>query len=359
MKVDVLIVGAGFAGASTAFHLSRSFSGSILVIDQESVPGFHASGRNAAMVRQHEVREDIRRAAAASRRAYDRYESELGFRQVGSLLLASADRLEAMREPARIESYLLSPREARRKVPLLDRHDFSAALWTPADGIMDISALLQLYLTGSRERGVTFLFDCRLRGCRGTGPFRLDTTQGEITAHRLVNAAGALAPRVCRLAGASWVPMRPLKRHLFVLGRVPGVNPHWPIVWNLADNFYFRPESDGLLISVCDEGETESLEPTVDADMTEELAQLCWSKLPHLRDAVQERVWSCFRTKATDTSFVIGWDPTLENFFWVAALGGHGMGVSWEVGRRAARKFLDRAHSDSFDPDRFQVALRR
>ncbi len=359
MKVDVLIVGAGFAGASTAFHLSRSFSGSILVIDQESVPGFHASGRNAAMVRQHEVREDIRRAAAASRRAYGQYESELGFRQVGSLLLASPDRLEAMREPDRIESYLLNPQEARRKVPLLDRHEFGAALWTPGDGIMDISALLQLYLTGSRDRGVSFLFDCRLRACRGTGPFRLDTTQGEITAHRLVNAAGGWAPRVSRLAGASRVPMRPLKRHLFVLGRVPGVNPHWPIVWNLADNFYFRPESDGLLISVCDEGETESLEPTVDADLTEELARLCWSKLPDLRDSVQERVWSCFRTQATDTSFVIGWDPTLENFFWVAALGGHGMGVSWEVGRRAARKFLDRAHSDSFDPDRFQVALRQ
>ena len=358
MKVDVLIVGAGFAGASTAFHLSRSYSGTILVIDQESVPGFHASGRNAAMVRQHEEREDIRRAAAASRRAYDRYEPELGLRQVGSLLLGPADRLEAMREPDRIESYLLNPREARRRVPLLDRHEFGAALWTPGDGIMDISALLQLYLTGSRERGVSFLFDCRVRGCRGRGPFCLDTTQGEITAHRLVNAAGAWAPLVGRLAGASGVPMRPLKRHLFVLGRVPGVDPHWPIVWNLADNFYFRPESGGILISVCDEGETESLEPTVDADMTEALAQLCWSKLPRLRDAVQERVWSCFRTKASDTSFVIGWDPDLENFFWVAALGGHGMGVSWEVGRRAAGKFLDPAHSDSFDPDRFQVALR-
>ena len=359
MKVDVLIVGAGFAGASTAFQLSRSFPGSILVIDQEPVPGFHASGRNAAMVRQHEEREDIRRAAAASRRAYGRYLPELGFRQVGSLLLGPPARLEAMREPDRIESHLLTPPEARRRVPLLNGHEFGAALWTPADGIMDISALLQLYLGGSRERGVSFLFDCRLTGCRGTGPFRVDTTQGEITARRLVNAAGAWAPRVGRLAGASWVPMRPLKRHLFVLGRVPGVSPRWPIVWNLADNFYFRPESNGLLVSVCDEGETESLEPTVDADMTEALAQLCWSKLPRLRDAVQERVWSCFRTKASDASFVIGWDPDLENFFWVAALGGHGMGVSWEVGRRAAEKFLDRAHSDSFDPERFQVALRQ
>ena len=352
MKVDVLIVGSGFAGASTAFHLSRRYQGSILVIDRELIPGFHASGRNAAMLRQHEERGDIQRAATDSRKAYRKYEFQLGFREVGSLLLGRTSRLESMRAPSLIESHLWSPEEARQKVPLLAGHDFEAALWTPSDGIMDISALLQLYISESRSRGVSFLLGCHLTGCQGKGPFHLETSHGHLEASCLINAAGAWAPNVAHLAGASIVPMRPLKRHLFVLGGVPSVDSGWPIIWNLEENFYFRPESEGLLASICDESEHQSLEPTVDSGMTEALADLCWTQLPNLHDAVQERVWSCFRTKATDGAFVIGWDPSLDGFFWVAALGGHGMGASWEVGRQAAIKFLNPGVSDSFDPIR-------
>ncbi len=94
MKTDIVIVGAGFAGASTAFHLSQHFSGSILLIEKEECPGFHASGRNASQLRQSTTNRDIRRVLAASHQAYDRLREEVGFQSHGSLLLGKQDHLE-------------------------------------------------------------------------------------------------------------------------------------------------------------------------------------------------------------------------------------------------------------------------
>jgi glycine/D-amino acid oxidase-like deaminating enzyme len=96
-----------------------------------------------------------------------------------------------------------------------------------------------------------------------------------------------------------------------------------------------------VLFSVCDEERCRSLEPTVSDEVAEQLAELIWRHLPGFQDAVQRKVWSCFRTKTPDDLFMIGWDPSIENFFWVAGLGGHGMGASWEIGRQAADSLLD------------------
>ena len=358
MKTDVLIVGAGFAGAATAFHLSQHFSGSILLIDKEECPGFHASGRNASLVLQSTANREMRRVVAASRQAYSELSKEVGFEPKGSLLLGKKDQLEETREPDLIVSEYREPEKVRRQIPLLRGHDFEAALWTPSDGVMDISLLLQFYLQGARSRGAEFWLNCPLLKAEGDGPYRLETSRGTIEANYLVNAAGAWAPQVADMAGASQVPLTPLKRHLFVLDEISSLNPSQPFVWSLAQNFYCRPESGGLLISICDEERTVSLEPTVSPDISQSLAELVWLELPALREATQREVWSCFRTKAPDDSFVIGWDSTAENFFWVAGLGGHGMGGSWEIGRLAAERFIQPNHTapQPFDPSRFENA---
>lgn len=356
MKFEIVIVGSGFAGAATAFHLSQSFSGSILVIDKEEVPGFHASGRNASFVLQPTQLPEVRRVVAASRKAYAERRHELGFKQCGSLLLGEENQLEKACETDLVHSLHRDADEVRSEIPLLRDHDFEAALWTPSDGVMDISALLQFYFREARARGVRQLLSCRLTDVRGTGPYHLTTSQGEIETTYLINAAGAWASTVAEMAGAARLPLSPLKRHLFVLGEISNVNPSWPFVWNLQENFYFRPESGGLLFSICDEEPGKSLEPTVNSEISQSLAEIIWRHLPTLRDAVQKRVWSCFRTLTPDDSFVIGWDPTGVNFFWVAGLGGHGMGGSWEIGRLATHKFLTRETTapDPFDPIRFE-----
>ncbi|MEE8348293.1 MAG: FAD-dependent oxidoreductase [Acidobacteriota bacterium] len=359
MKTDILIVGAGFAGASTAFHLSQDLSDSILVIEKEEIPGFHASGRNASLVLQSTSNVHIRPLVAASRRAYQEHAAEVGFKQNGSLLIGHKALLEATRQPDLIPSEYRDPNEITRQIPILKDHAFEAALWTPSDGTMDISQLLQFYIQGSRDRGVEFRFDCPLLDVTGTGPYQVKTSHGTIEAGYLIDAAGAWISQVADLADASHLELSPLKRHLFVLDDTPELAPGQPFVWSLSENFYFRPESGGLLFCICDEEKSSSLEPTVSPDISQSLAERVWLQLPALREATQREVWACFRTRAPDDSLVIGWDPRQDHLFWVGALGGHGMGASWEIGRLASQRFIDptRTRPQLFDPARFKSTV--
>ncbi len=339
---DVLIIGSGFAGAATAFHLSRSpsFSGSICIVEQEKTPGAHASGRNAALLLQSVEDPGIRKLAVASRAAYGDLRERIGFQEVGSLLLGRAEQLEAVREPNLLAGELLSPEQAVEKVPLLRGHRFDGALLTPSDGVIDNWALLSFYLEEARARGVELITDCEVVSLETGSTFRVETSRGTFETHRLVNAGGAWVSRIAGWAGSDSQMHRPLKRHLFVLDGVHGMAEDQPFVWNLDQELYFRPESGGLLFSMCDEEAVSHFEENVSDGASEALAEKILKTLPTFSEAKIRRVWACLRTHASDHRFTIGWDPNVEGLFWVAGLGGHGMGCSWEVGRLAAASFL-------------------
>lgn len=344
MNVDVLIIGAGFAGASTAFHLAPRFQGSVLIVDQEEVPGYHATGRNASLVLQSVENPEVREIVATSVEAYLQRPSEVGYRAVGSLLLGTQKQLEPLREPDRIATQYIGPADAVRRVPLLRGHSFERALWTPTDGVMDISQLLDYYLRSARAEGVKIQLDTRVEVIEKKGAiFQVQTGHDLIEAGMIVDAAGAWAPRIAESAGIESLPMRSFKRHLFVLEGFDEVDSSWPFVWSMDQSFYFRPESGGILFSVCDEELwLEDFVQTVNPEISEKLADLIVGQLPLFEEALQRRLWSCFRTKTPEGGFHLGWADQLDGFLWVAGLGGHGMGASWEVGRRAAELILNR-----------------
>ena len=368
---EYVIVGAGFAGAATAYHLARRGRTAILLLEQESVPGFHSSGRNAAMLRQCVSDPELTKLARAGanfiRHLPGDWPDAVPFKQNGSLLLGSGAGWEKLQRDTEvglqtgIEMELWTPAQAKRLVPLLRQAEFDGAAWCGTDGIVDIHALLSGYLKYAAGNGAEIRYNGAVRSVRraGASGFEISTDAGEFGARVLVNAAGAWANPLARLAGAAELPLRPCRRHLFVSGPLAWVDKSWPFVWHVTHDIYFRPEAEGLLLCACDQTELPPGDPPLDESVKEMLAEKIERYMPALSEVSISRAWAGFRTLTPDGRVVIGWDHQLENIFWVAGLGGHGMTTSAAVGELAAELLLAGAGNQptAFAPDRFALRV--
>jgi D-arginine dehydrogenase len=371
---DFLIAGAGFAGAATAYCLAQRGAGRIVLLECEAVPGFHASGRSAAMIRQivpgAAMAEMARRGAAFLRRLEGADAREAGFEPRGSLLLAEGKALEELRaqaddaRAAGLEAENWSPAEGVRRVSALRGASFEEAVWCPSDGVADAGNLLAWYLRQAARRGARLVLNAQILGFerRGDGLIDVATSAGHFRARVVVNAAGAWANEIARLAGADELPLTPCRRHLFLAkGEWPGRSA-WPFVWHVGRGLYFRPESDGLLLSACDEEPF----PPCDAPADPSVLETLWKKIsqgfPALEDTSIATFWAGLRTLTRDGRFVIGWDARQDFLFWVAGLGGHGVTTSHSVGELSARLLLGEeggALAEAFDPKRFAAPEKR
>ena len=327
----------------------------------------HSSGRNAAMIRQivdSPALAHLARRGAEFMASQSSSPSGLRFAANGSMLLGRRDRLEELltlvrREGALpAETRLLSKDEIALEVESLADAGHEAAIWCPTDGVVDVAGLLTLYLREADRRGArivtgTEVDDFVVESGRITG---VVTATDRYEADVVVNAAGPWCGVVGERAGAMPIGFRPLRRHLFYSGALDWVDPEWPFVWDICHDWYFRPESAGLLLCAGDEDEVIPGEPRVDAAVTQLLLAKLEAHAPALSDVPVARVWSGIRTFASDRSFVIGWDAKIEGFFWVAGLGGHGVTGSYGAAEEAARLLSagPDAPSGPFSPCRFE-----
>jgi D-arginine dehydrogenase len=273
----------------------------------------------------------------------------IGLQPTGSWLLGPAELLEALRDPA-VPSRLRSAESCRESHPLLLGSRFDAALETPSDAVVDPLRLLGFYAKEGRD--VDLRLDSRVNSIEvlaGSPRFRLTTDSGEVLADVLVNAAGAWANELAQLVGSSPLPLTALKRHLFHFRASKPTVPT-PFVWDQQRNFYFRvANEEDWLFCVCDERPQEDLRETVDDSLRADVECVRRLDLPQLEDAVETAAWSCFRTKSSDGDPIVGWDPETAGMFWVAGLGGNGMGASWEIGRQAAELLRRRTEGTPSD----------
>jgi D-arginine dehydrogenase len=163
------------------------------------------------------------------------------------------------------------------------------------------------------------------------------TQAGQIRARRVVDAAGAWAGEIAKLAGAAPIPMRPLRRTAVTFASPEGVDgTDWPLVANESHELYFAPEADGFLASPMDEAPSPPCDVRPD-DLGVALAMDRLEKLaPSLVPRALRRKWAGLRTFAPDQGFVVGEDPLVKGFFWLAGQGGAGIETSPAVGRIAA-----------------------
>jgi glycine/D-amino acid oxidase-like deaminating enzyme len=338
------IVGAGFAGGATAWALGRAGLGPGIVFDQEPIFGFHASGRNAALLRLAEEDPLILALALRSHQHLRALAAESGalVGSAGGLTLAGpagAARLAEHRDLFHshgLETTLLTAGESRTRYPLLEAVDFDAALFCAAEGVIDIHGLLTLYLRDAREAGFTLHTKSRVDSLiveagRVTG---IQTARGTVRADMVVDASGAWAGSLGRTDHP--LPLTPLRRHLFVTGPPAGGHRQCPFAWHDDGGFYFRPEGDGLLLSPCDETPMPAGDPPIDPAAFELLAAKLAKWAPAFTDLPVRRSWACLRTFAPDRHPLIGPDPVLPGLFHVSGLGGFGAGTSAAIGELAA-----------------------
>ena len=345
IRTNWIVVGAGFAGAATAWALTRAGLGPGVILEQEPTVGAHASGRNAALVKLSESDVVI---AALARRTLDLVRSlessgDRLMNPTGGVTLAgeaTAHKLEALHHVllrSGVSSRLLSYERARRELPLLENIDFRVALRCAEEGVADIHALLGRYLEAVREAGSRLQTRTRaeellLEGGRAVG-VRTDHNE-EMRATTVIDASGAWAGRLGREAAP--LPLTPLRRHLFVSAPLDFVHPGLPFAWIEEAPLYFRPEGDGLLLSPCDETAAAPGTPAIDPAAAELLAEKLARYAPPLADLAIRRRWACLRTFAPDRRPVIGHDSAIPGLFHESALGGFGMMCSAAIGEAAA-----------------------
>lgn len=338
-RYDIVVIGAGIAGSSIAAELAPSAS--VLLLEMEPQPGYHSTGRSAAYFSASYGSAAVRGITAASEQFYR--EPPEGFSDVpllhprDAVFIARQDQLEKMREFHQEVPQLqvLDSEEALRRVPILDSDYLCGGLLETGGGDLEVDAILQAYLRRFRESGGTLC--CRQQVvsiAQLPGEWELllkDVKQPngkkreKVRCRTVVNAAGSWAGELGKLAGLGDLGLQPRRRTALLVKLPAAIDAsNWPLTVDVEEQFYFKPDAGLLLVSPADEtpsiacdAQPEELDLAVAMDRLERATSLAINRIEHK--------WAGLRTFAPDGEFVVGFDPRVDGFFWMAGQGGYGV----------------------------------
>lgn len=339
---EVVVIGGGYAGAATAFFLSRLHHLQVTLVEQESTPGVHSSGRNAGLVRSIAGHPEVDRLAREGAEFLadlpGDFRGDPGFRRTGSIYLGRPEQVEPLRLAG---TRRLTRREVQDLVPAYRAADPLEGVWTEADGTVDMHAYLAGYLDSAAAHGCRLLFSTQVQEiARGASGFELQTSRGTLSCSALVVAAGAWAARLARQAGVPAPRLVPYRRHVLIARARQTLSVEHPYLWDLHEGFYLRPYllpggTCGLLLSACDEEPDRAGDCAADPAEIERIVSAAKRLIPDLIGA-EVRSWAGHRTRGPEEAFVLGCHEQVPGWYWAAGLGGHGLTCSAAVGRRVA-----------------------
>lgn len=347
---DICVIGAGIAGASVAAELADKAR--VLLVERESQPGYHTTGRSAALFSTTYGPRVIRALSRASEPFYNN--PPPGFDRPlltprGALMIARDDQMESLdalqRElvgAAGVER--LDGTAARALVPLLRTGHVAAAIFEHFAQDIDVHALHQGYLRQFRARGGTFVANAGIDAIRhGSGGWTIEAGAERFQAATIVNAAGAWADVVAEMAGIAPVGLVPKRRTAAIIALPEGTTAHhWPMVIDIDEEFYAKPDAGRLLISPADETPSEPC----DAQPDEYDVAIAVDRVETAFDIEVRRIenkWAGLRTFAADKNPVVGWGEARRSFFWLAGQGGYGIQTAPALARLAAAQLLGTA----------------
>ncbi|TDK48065.1 NAD(P)/FAD-dependent oxidoreductase [Antarcticimicrobium luteum] len=339
---DFIVIGAGMAGASVAAELART--GRVVLLEREPQPGYHTTGRSAALFTVAYGPPVIRALSRASH-AFYRGEGPGNpppglIRPRGALFVGRSDQaadLDALHGELGEAVMPLSGAEARDLVPLLRPGYAAAALLDGSAADIEVHGLHQHYLKSFRARDGALHLKAEVLGIAREGrDWAVETPAGTLRAPVVINAAGAWADVVAEMAGLRPLGLRPLRRTALLVAPPAGVVPDaWPMVVDVAEDFYLKPDAGKLLLSPAD----ETPSPPCDAQPEELDVAICVDRIETAFDLQVrsiEHKWAGLRSFLPDGGPAVGYDPAAAGFFWLAGQGGYGIQTAPAMARAAA-----------------------
>ena len=348
-RYDIAIVGAGIAGASLAAELAPHAS--VLVLEGEALPGYHATGRSAAFWSETYGGPLVQPLTTASEAFLtappaDFHDGSFLLPR-GSLTIADADGRDALH--TLLERFAGTPVALERKgrealahsIPGL-RPGWDEGIWEPSCRDIDVGALHSAYLRAARRCGATVLTNAPVRAITPRSAiWTVDHGEGRAEASILVNAAGAWADQVAHLAAVPPLGIQPYRRTMVQLRVDPAASAHLPLVMDARGRFYFKPEAGGRLwLSPHDETPCEPCDAAADEMDVARAIALFESVVDWKVEAV-ERKWAGLRSFAPDRLPVYGFAE--PGFFWFAGQGGFGIQTAPAAAKLAASLILGTA----------------
>jgi D-arginine dehydrogenase len=342
---DYLIIGAGIAGASTAYFLAPH--GRTLILERESQPGYHSTGRSAALFSETYGSDPVRILSRASRPFLSA--PPAGFTDVplitprGALMVAGPGQEALMQEELAAMQRIapsvrgLSAQEVCALVPVLRPEGVIGGILEPEACDIDVHALHQGFLRGARLHGAVLTNDAPVDAIeRVPGGWQVRAGARQWQARVLINAAGAWADQIARLAGVPTLGLQPKRRSAFTFAPPADVVPRdWPMVIALDESWYMKPDAGVLLGSPANADPVEAHDVQAEEfDIALAIHTIQEATTLSIRRPI--RVWAGLRSFVPDGSLVGGAPAAEPDFIWNAGQGGYGIQTCAAMGEACA-----------------------
>ena len=385
---DVVIIGSGIVGSSVAYHLAQAGCTNVLVLEREAHQGKGSTGKSMGGVRAQFATPVNIQMSKYSIDFFSKFDEVVGhpgdYRAHGYLFCATNEKhlayLKANKERQNALGVTnvewVAAEDIVKMVPQLRVDDILGGTFCPTDGFVDPHSVMMGFMLNAREKGVRLWLDTQVTGidveCGDLSPLSkaltsqrtpnassritgVQTSRGFISTRVVVNAAGAWAAEIAKMAGAD-LPVEPLRRQLVPTEPFAELPLRFPMVIDMSTGFHFRREGKGILLAWNDPQETPGFKTEFDTSFIEKILTHAASRVPVLAEAEvnPRRAWAGLYEMTPDHHAIIGPAPNVEGLFFVNGFSGHGVMHSPASGRVTADLVLQ-GHSDLIDASQLSV----
>jgi sarcosine oxidase, subunit beta len=372
-SAEVVIIGGGVMGASTAFHLAEAGCTGVVLVEADQL-ACGSTSKSAGGVRlqfSDEINIELAKRSIDAFEAFpDRPGADIEFKQVGYLFLLTEEQHVAeftenvaLQNAMGVPSRMLTPLEAKQLSPLIDVDDVLAASFCQRDGHVNPEMVVHGYASAARALGARVVQQCPVTGIDLDGDriVAVQTTRGPIRTNTVVCAAGAWSDRIAAMAGAT-LPVVPVSRPIWYTEPMPGRPAQVPMTIDFATGFYFHAEGEGLLFGMADPDQPAGFDARTRSDWLERTADVVARRAPAILDVGVAGGWDGFYETTPDHNALSGEFTSPSRFLYTTGFSGHGFQLGPAVGE--VMRDLVLGHTpvvdvSAFSADRFERGLAR